>query len=187
MARDLSVNNLAATTADVVAPVHFAELQFDSGTVRVHSRLGTLTWGGNDWIGLGRFGGASAVEETADLSRKTVTYTLSGIPGDLMSVVLDEHYQGRPARLYLGFLDTVTNQLLDTPELLDQGRMDVSDTDEGETCSISITAESRFAAWERPVIRRYTDADQQARFPGDRGLEFVSQAAQREVPWGRPS
>ena len=71
------------------------------------------------------------------------------------------------------------------PELLDQGRLDASETEEGETITVTITAESRFAAWERPVIRRYTDADQQARFPGDRGLEFVSQAAQKEIVWGR--
>src|SRR4051794_25522402 len=121
MTRDLSPENLDAATADVIAPLHFAELDFASGFVRVHTRLGTITWGGHDWLGVGQLGGVSAVEETTDLSRKTVSYTLSGIPGDMISVVLDEQYQGRPARLYLGLLDTITNQLAGTPELLDQG------------------------------------------------------------------
>ncbi len=185
MSRGLSTPNLNASIAEALAPVVFAELQFDSGTVRVHSRLGTFTWGGHDWLGVGMFGSVSTVEESSDMSRRTVTYSLSGIPGDLISVVLDEHYQGNPAKLYLGFLDAQTSILLADPELLDHGRMDVSRISESETCAVTITAESRFAAWERPQIRRYTDADQQNRFPGDRGLEFVNAAAQQEIVWGR--
>jgi hypothetical protein len=103
----------------------------------------------------------------------------------MISIVLGEQYQGRAAKLYIGFLDPSTGQLVATPELLDQGRMDVSDIDEGQELTVSISAESRIAAWDRAIVRRYTDSDQQARFAGDKGLEFVDQAAQKEINWGR--
>jgi len=186
MSRGLSTDNLAQVNAESVGVVLlFAELDFVSGFVRCHSGLGTISWGGNDWLGVGTFGSVSSVEESAELQKRTITYTLTGIPNSLISIVLGESYQGRPAKLYVGFLDPTTGQLVDDPELIDQGLMDISDIDEGKECSVTITAESRIAAWDRPVIRRFTDADQKARFPGDRGLEFIDQAAQKEINWGR--
>lgn len=185
MSRDLAAaNETAATQSKVPIPIHFAELDFESGFVRAHTALGTITWGGYDWLGVGKLGNVSTIEESAELSRRTTTYTLGGVPSDLISVVLGENYQGRPAKLYLGFLNPTTGQLVADPDLLDQGKMDISDIEEGATCTVSITAESRVAAWDRPVIRRYTNAEQQARFPGDKGLEFTDQA-KKEINWGR--
>lgn len=187
MSRDLDPDNLAASTADTVSPVLFVELQFDGGTEYAHTRIGTITWGGHEWLGIGILGSVSAVEETSDLSRRTVTYTLSGIPNDNVSAVLNEHTQGRTAKLYLGFLDLVTNTLVATPELLDQGRLDVPEIEQGREFAVSITAESRFSSWERPVVRRYNNADQQARHPGDKFFEYIEQAASRLLVWGQAS
>lgn len=186
MSRGLSTDNLAAVTADAFYDIMFAELDFPSGMVRAHTGLGTINWGGFEWLGVGSFGTVSGIEEDSTLSKRTITYSLSGIPNDIISLALNDHYQGRPAKVYLGFVDLATGQLVDDPFLLDQGRLDVPETQEGETVTINITAESRMSLWERPRARRYTNADQQSRFPGDRGLEFVSQAAQKEINWGRP-
>lgn len=165
--------------------VLFAELDFSGGMVRAHNQLGTITWGGNDWLGVGTFAKVSVIEESAELSKRTITFTLNGIPTELRSLVLNEDYQGRSAKLYVGFIDQTTGQLVSDPDLLDQGRMDVSDTEIGKDISITITAESRVSAWDRPLVRRYTNADQQSRFPGDRGLEYIDQAANKAINWGR--
>lgn len=187
MSRDLSTDNLTAVTALAFYDVLFAELDFPSAPVRVHNALGTITWGGYEWTGVGSFGTVSGIEEDSVLSKKTTTYTLSGIPNDMISLALNDYAQGRSAKVYLGFFDRAAGGLVDDPFLLDQGRLDVPETEEGETVTLTITAESRMSMWERPRARRYTNADQQARFPGDRGLEFVSQAAQKEINWGRPA
>lgn len=185
MSRDLSADNKAAAIAWKARPVLFAEFDFASGVIRVHSGRGTVSWGGYDWLGMGRFGSVTSVDENSELAKKTITYSLSGLPGDIIAIGLNEHYQGRSARLYLGFKSLTTNTLVDTPELLDQGRMNTIETEEGDTCSVSLTSESRLSLWDRPVIRRLTNADQQSRFPGDRGFEFINQAAQKEINWGR--
>jgi hypothetical protein len=185
MSRELSAEHLAAIDEDTPIPIYFVALEFGSGTVYAHSRIGTISWGGVDWIGVGSFGEIGAVEETSELAVKTVTYTLAGIPREYISITQDEHYQGRPARLYLGFIDRTTRLLVDTPFILDTGRMNVSEIDEGATCTVTITAQSRMSFWDKPAVRRYTDADQQKRFPGDKGFAFVSQAAQKEILWGR--
>lgn len=186
MSRGLNATNeLEINKAAIGLEILFAELDFAGGFVRAHNGIGTITWGGNDWLGVGTFGKVSPVEESAELSKRTLIYTLSGIPPEMISIVLDEDYQGRTASLYIGFIDPVTGQLIADPDLYDQGRMDVSDIEEGKEITVTITAESRVSAWDRPLLRRYTDADQKSRYPGDRGLEFVPQAATKEINWGR--
>lgn len=185
MSRGLDALNKAASENSVVAPVLFADLDFPSGHVRVHTGIGTISWGGYDWLGVGTFGDVKGLMESAELERKTVTYTLRGVPNDLIALTLGDNYQGRTDSVYLAFFNTTTYQLAAEPELIHSGRMDVSITRIGSTSTISLTSESRIAAWNRPVVRRYTDAERRRRFPEDKGLEFVSKAAQVEIVWGR--
>lgn len=185
MTRTLSPANAAAAQADTVYPVYFLKLQFDAGAVCLHTGLGDITTGGDTYTGAGALGGIGAVDEDADLARATLELTLRGLPADLLSAVLTEHYQGRPATLSLGYLDPTTRQLADPPLVLYRGRMDAAAAEQGEELAVRLTVESRFAAWDRPNVRRYTHADQQLRFPGDRGLEFVAQTTDKPLFWGQ--
>ena len=40
-------------------------------------------------------------------------------------------------------------------------------------------------ALERPAERRYTDNDQQAEFPGDKGFELVAELQAAEIIWNQ--
>jgi hypothetical protein len=65
-------------------------------------------------------------------------------------------------------------------------RMDQMTLDEGpETCTIQLTVENILVDLERPRVARYTNNDQQSRFPGDRGFEFVESLQTKEIFWGR--
>jgi hypothetical protein len=186
MTRSLSTANEAASQAAVIAPVGFVKLEFDSGPVCFHTHLGPITWGGDTYTGAGDLGTIAPVEEDTELARSTLNLTLSGLNAAIVSIALAEHYQGRPASLYLGYLDPATMQLVDTPTLLYKGRMDTASiTRNNGEVSVTLSVESRFAAWDRPRVRRYNNADQQARYPGDRGLEFVEQATERRIVWGQ--
>ena len=66
MTRLISNINIDASKADIVRPIYFAELFYDSGIIRVHTGVGTVTWGGNDYLGLGNFAGASDIEEDGE-------------------------------------------------------------------------------------------------------------------------
>ena len=194
MTRDISSANIAASQAETIHPVLFVELLFDGGPVRMHSELGTITWGGNDFSGLGTFGGITPADEQSELARTPITLTLSGVPATdpdansvILAALLNEHYQGRTATVYQGYLNTETRALVDDPFILYRGRMDTPSFEQGETLTVQLTVESRFAAWDRPQERRYNNADQTSRYPGDRGLEFVEQVVERQITWGIPS
>ncbi|AWV21498.1 Transcriptional regulator, LacI family [Roseomonas mucosa] len=55
---------------------------------------------------------------------------------------------------------------------------------DGAEPRVSLTCEGRLVDLERAEVRRYTDADQQAEYPGDRFFEFVPalQEAQISLP-----
>lgn len=187
MTRTLDSATEAASQSASPHTVFFVKLEFDGGDVTLCTWDSTLSFGGDDYIGAGGIGSIGAVDEDSDLSRSTLSLTLRGLPTDILSIVMNEHFQGRTATLRLGYLDPVTGQLVADPIILHRGRMDTYAVEQGETLSITLTVESRFAAWDRPLVRRYNNADQQLRYPGDRGLEFVEQTVEKPIFWGQPT
>lgn len=182
--RDLNPDTLAAATASTIHPVLFLKAEFDDGDVAIHSELGTLTFGGDDYTGVGILASVSSAEEVSDLSLTQISLTLSGLPLTLVSILFNQQYQGRLATLYLGYLDLTTRVLVDTPTVLFRGLIDTADFEQGSTFAVSISIGSRFAAWNNPQTRRYNNADQQNRYPTDKGLQFIEQTTHKTVIWG---
>lgn len=172
-----------ALKANHVPMLVFAELDFASGFVRVTNAAYDFNWNGFTWTGVGNLGSIEAVKEGAELQMYGIGLRLSGIPSELVSIALGEHYQGRSAKIWLAPL-TSDYQIIADPILLWSGRMDTMQIEMGDTASITVTAESRLVDWERPRIRRYNHEDQIGEYSTDKGLEFVTQATEKEVVWG---
>lgn len=185
MANRLSGAAQAEPFQDVVRPALLVELQFVTETVRVWSGVGPLAWDGQTWAGVGLLGRVSAVEETLELRAAGASFQLSGVPADLIHHVVAEPIQRRQVRLWLAFFDADW-QLVPEPVLLFSGRMDtVEIQDGGPTATITLYAESRLRDLERARLRRYTDADQQAEYPGDLSLAYVAPLQELSILWGR--
>lgn len=171
--------------ADKLAPIVFCELDFSSGFVRVWNGIGTMVWDAKQWIGAGQFMGVGPIEETRDIEAIGVTLTLSGVPSALIAVAYGDFSQGRPARLWIGALNVDTGALVSDPVAIFQGRMDtISDSDDGDTALITVTAESHLADLKRIRARFYTHQDQQRIYPGDLSLRYLSSLQDRPVYWG---
>lgn len=182
MARQLTAATETASQASLVRPVWLAELAFDSGTERVTTAPRDLIFQGNTFSALGDFGGVTTMRESSDLSADGVTLRLSGVPTARISEALTEQVQGRTAKLWIGFLDSAY-QLIADPAGPFTFRMDAFEVQLGDTAEISLTCESRAILWRQSAVRRYTDQDQQAAYPGDRFFEFVPQMAEKEIVW----
>lgn len=187
MSRDLSASNKSETEAPSLTAVAFVKLEYDSGPVCFHTGVGEITWGGNTYTGAGNLGDIGVLNEEAELGSNPLLLTLSGIPTSLIGTILNEHYQGRPATVYIGFLDEQTEQLVDTPDVAYGGFMDTVTFTRGETATITMQLANELAAWNNPVIRRYNNGDQQTLYPGDLGLEFVERTVNKTIAWGTPS
>jgi len=181
MSRDIATVIANALGDEVVEPFFALDLEFDSGTLRFWSGVGTKVIDGESYIGAGTFLGISDIEETAEIAAAGVTLTLSGIPAELLSLALNEPYQNRRALIYFGIAGAEADMAI-----VFVGTMDRMDIEEGaETSVISLAVENRLLDLERARVRRYTNNDQRSRFPGDRGFEFVETIQDREIFWGR--
>lgn len=184
MSRSLTASAESASLAPHIRPVIFVEFDLSSGMARFSTADRTLVFSAMTFFGVGDLGKIAPFGEPTDLSVEGVAIELSGIPSSYIDVALAENVQGRRARLWLGFLDDNYALVVD-PVVIFRGRMDTMDIKLGETATVAARIENRMADWDRARVRRYTHADQTARFPADKGLEFVSQTTEREILWGR--
>lgn len=190
MSRFNSATNEAAAERPSVKIFVACDLDFVSGHVRAHDGIGTISFGANDYAGIGTFGGIEIAEESIEVIARPIKLTLAGVdentlPAPLVAEALEEGstYQGRAAILYLGLCDNDSNQLIDTPEILWEGKMDRMevrlDAGVGE---ITLYCEHRLRT--APRIARYTHEDQQLAYSGDRFFDLVPKIAGYAGKWG---
>jgi hypothetical protein len=186
--RQLSSDMLAALSAPILNPVVFAEIQFKSETVRCWSGVGTVTWNGHDWTGLGAFLSFTTTEDSSTVEAKGISVVFSGIDATVLPECLSDYQLGLPCTLYLGLWSTTTpNTLIDSPVIAwagrtDQPTLDVSGTD----ATITINCESRLLDMNVAVDRRFTQEDQQMLCPGDLCFQFVAGINEMTLYWGQP-
>ena len=208
MSRSLSDGIVTALGADAIKPFFAVRLFFDTQTLSFWTGLGDLTVDGVTYTGTGQLLQISQLSETAEISAKGATITLSGLPSNLISLALTEPYQGRVCEIYFGAIDANKNYLIDEAGdyilqedgspidlsvgdpneivLVFSGYMDQMNIDEGpETSTIGVAVESKLIDLERPRVFRYTDASQKSRFPDDKGFKYVEDLQDKRFNWGR--
>lgn len=181
MSRDITTPVLNALDDAVVYPFFAVDIDFSSGPLYVWSGYGNLTISSKTYVGVGGLLNISNVEETTEIEAKGASLTMSGIPSSFLSLALQEPYQGRECRIYFGMTSSPSDYVEIFSGELDQ--MNISEN--GDSCTIAVTAENILIKLERPVVRRFTNEDQKSRFPDDKGLEFIADLQDKEIFWGR--
>lgn len=162
----------------VIYPIDFVEFDFEK-TLRICSHIKDLTFQGNTFIGVGALGKVDEVSEKSDLSARGAKFTMAGVDPSFVSLIMQGEYRGKIVKRWLGFVDS-GDEVLNDGYLLGVWRVDTMNISTGKEAQITITAENRFL--RAAVVRneRYTNEAQQAKYPTDKGLEFVEQAAKDE-------
>lgn len=171
----------------LVQPYIAAYMDFSGSAVRVWtgntSKSLSDDFGGGNYLGVGTFGGVSAVTETTDVSAKGIDLTLSGIPNEYVSLALSDNYRGRQVAVYLILFNTA----MSTYEQITmfRGRMNqISINESGETSTLIVSCENRLIELNRTNDVRYTDEAQKQLYPTDTGLQFVAAMANKSIYWG---
>lgn len=182
----VSGSNQTAGEAAHVEIVTLVAMDVPSGYLRLHTRTGTITFGGYDYLGVGKFGGVSEIDEDAQLRPSGVTVTLSGVDAALVSSAITEAIHGRAITIYQGYLNLTTGALIADPEIVFRGLMDYMAIDLGQnTGSITVQCEGEMARWLRHNGSLYTHESQQALFSGDRGFDQVPFLQNRKIDWSK--
>lgn len=167
-----------------VMPFTLVELDFPEGIGRVTSLPFDVRYQGNTWYGLSILGTVSEISEGPENRSYGVSLTLTGVPVSFTEYLLNQRIQGRTVKLMVGFLND-DQQFVDHPYTTFVGRMDTMDVKVGRETAVQISCESLLIDWERPRIRRFTDADQRSQYPNDRGFEYVAAQVNKNLLWGK--
>lgn len=184
MARGMTSAYETALTEDVVRLAVFLYLDLSSGALRLTNRAEDLTWDGYTWTGGAAFTQLQPVEEGVVPRAEALAVVLSGIDSAYVASIMTEHYQGRAAKVWIALLDGNEAVIAD-PLLVFHGRIDEPTVEVGETAAITLTLESRWADWDRPRVRLFSDADQQAEYAGDKFFQFAAALVNSEISWGQ--
>lgn len=176
MSRTVPSSILNALAQSEVEPFYAVEILLDSGALRLWTGRGDRVIDGEVYTGGGDFVGISGLEEVADLSAKSITLTLSGVPSSVVAIALSEPYQRRKVRVLWGvrneddFVNVFSGSL---------NQMTIEDTPDGAT--ISATVDSKLVELERSTKRRYTSESHKSRHATDTFFDFVAKIQDKSI------
>lgn len=166
-----------------IARAWFAQLDLPSGTWRLHNGVGRKSVGGQEWRGVSDPGGQqlvsiSAVEDPRFGQAAKVDIVLAGVNTAFLRSVKDQarDIEGVTADIYWCAFDQETGEVwrgglkklfpgqLSAPKRQSQGI---------GLRTVSFTVETLWQSQNFVFGGAWTDADQQRRFAGDKGLQFV--------------
>lgn len=180
--RDIPQAIIDALESRSFRPLFLVDIDFDT-PLRFSSAYAVRTVQGVEYFGGGNLGNISSAKENTDLDPNQIEITLAGISDAALAAIGGSNYINRNVTIKIAMLD-------DQGQVIDDQAMNyfIGKTDEvkysyGKTSSITIIARDRLADWSRPRVERNMNADQQARYPGDKGFEFVGQIADKKIIW----
>lgn len=181
MSRSLSATNLSQINADHLHEVIFVELAFDT-PLYIHSSVGTITFAGNDYIGVGQYGVISSISESERLTPTSLTLQLSGVDASLITEALDAGRYGDIVTIRAGYRQD-DGDLVDDPEIIWRGFFEFAAINQEESVTILMTLQHDLAVLQENDGGRFTDEDQQRKFAGDRGFKFVTDQSGIRLIW----
>lgn len=181
--RALSSALNTALVQPVIRVMYLTRIDLDSTVIAFNSAFADVDYGGATYIGSGTLGSISPVQESPGAKVTAVNISLSGIKTEMVSLALSQPLLNRKVRIYGALTDDGFALDSDRVVLLFYGFIDDVQGTMGKTASFSLSVKSRLADWERPRKLRYSDADQQKLYPGDKGMEYIPQLSQRKLVW----
>ncbi|KFB10328.1 hypothetical protein [Nitratireductor basaltis] len=178
-------DQIEALSATTVRCDLLVEMRFKSETFYMWNGNTELETGGKTYLPMYGYGSIDGLGASSNQASETVNFALNGIPDqvpDFLSKVLgetdevdqrlvivslqlfDAEWQpvGSPAPLWWGFMQ---------PPRVSRTEMQGV---EGAVQTVSMTAENAFFNRSRPPYGRYTDRDQQKRYPGDKFFQYMA-------------
>lgn len=181
--RLLSAPALAVLAGTNAAIVQLVYLGFSPTPLTLNASNFDFTYGGLLYKGAGILGTVAEVHDSPG-EIKGLSFELAGVSTEAIAVALDEAavVQGTPCVIRTALLNSAY-QIVDAP--IDWvGTLDTMGiSEDGDSCTISATAESNAVDLLRGSPITYSNADQQALSPGDRAFEYVLSQVDAPIIW----
>jgi hypothetical protein len=171
-----------------------AQLDFTTGTQYLTTAAQTITTGGNTYTGLGSLVSVGNFNESVDSSAEKITIGLSVANAAMLSLALGsvEGYRGRAVRLYLQLYDEqftpVASPVQRWSGVMDRVQITRKPTGPDSVGSGGGSVDMQCSRSGMARARNYqglrlTHQQQQLRFAGDTGLQYVRTLIEQPTQW----
>ena len=180
--KSLAAGTVTALSQATVPIVQLVYLGF-AAPVALNTSTWDIVYDGVTYRGAYGLGTISAVTDGPG-EVKGLQFTLSGVSAASISLALDggDVWQGTPITIRTAILDA--NYAVTEAPVEWTGRGDVmAVSEDGDTCTVTATAESTAVDLLRGSAMTYSDGDQQSLYAGDRAFEYVVDQANKPIVW----
>lgn len=167
-------NKMVPNTGDLLIT---PELYVQVGEARMVTGTAERHFGGHTWYPVGELGGVTPLTENATHTASGWQLTLNRVPGGL--VTDRDIARGEEARIYLSVNSAA-------PALIGRARVTEFRVEHhGAHDKVVCVVRSPLQRTRQKLTTRYSDADQRASYPDDKGLEFVAAVNTMRLEWGK--
>jgi len=181
MPRTIDTGTIRAMSKIGYKPVILIEILTPSLDIRLTSNMQDLTYNFNNYTA-GLIGGISAIPETMDLKDSQISMILSGVDPAIKAAVVAPDFINSPVTIRVQFFNDQYKTAGDGFVYF-IGSAASQNIASSSSSEITIGCRSRIASLGRPRSERYSDQEQQAKHPGDLGMQFASELASRDIIW----
>jgi len=187
MARTLTTAVKNELLTGQIRPIHLIEIGFstpvyltDCGFDLTSSISGTSrTYTASPFLVAG-----SSFEEQVDITKTSLSLSLSGADQTFISTVLNENIVNDTVDIYRGLLNS-SNAIISDPILLYSGNIDTFEISETTNKSnVKLIIVSHWADFDKKSGRKTNNASQQRFFSTDVGMDYSSETV-LDIKWGR--
>ena len=175
---------IAALSRPRLQIAQLVSMHFSSGVVALNSTTRDLVFEGITYKGAAGLGTIAQIEDSIGSEVKGLQLTMSGLASELLALALADAtvVQGAQLVIRLAILEedgTIIDAPVDWLGYLDTMPIQA----DGDTCTITVTAESSAVDLLRGNAMTTSNADQQALYPGDRAFEYIVSQDGVPVVW----
>ncbi len=191
--RGADASFMAEIAGPVWYPVTLVYLDWPGAPVRVHSSVGSISWSGETWSGVGSFGEVVVPREVSGVVPSEAGLRLYGVPDDIYDMLGDQ-IRNQVGAIYVGALtERSSNTMVGEPSEVFSGYMDAMRMEETVEASDGERRILRFVEitlGSGPPARTggrifHSAEDQDAAFAGDTAGRHViyNEANLRNLTW----
>ncbi len=186
MPRNLHADVISLLDQDNLDFIVMCEVNFDAETIRLCSRLKSISYSGGTYQGVGTIGAIGNITENKNLDPSSCKITLAGTNDGVLSSFSNNDHLNRDIKIMVALLDS-SRQIIGEPIDHFVGTMDTVNVNYGRQSTVEIMAKDRLADWDRRQSERWTHEEQQLKYPGDLGFEYITEIRNKQITWPKAS
>ena len=166
---------------DVTRPIVLVKIATPSGDILMCSAMQDVLFAGDTYT-YGTLGAISPINETDDLNDSSITLSFSAIDSATISAIAAPDFINSQVTVRVMYYNEQWQSVGDGL-LYFEGGAASQNIALGETAEITVNCKSKLSTLSRPRSERYSDQDQQAKYPGDLGMQYATTVSSKTIVW----